>query len=1095
MALLSSINPLFLILFLLPSLVFATQQCNHHHFSALLHLKHGFNFTDSTLSTLPSWNSNNTDCCSWEGITCDGATGHVMSLDLSSLYISGRIDSESLFRLRSLRKLNLAYNEFDGSTIPSGFEQLTSLTHLNLSHLRFYGQIPLEISRLTTLVSLDLSYNGYFDGPYIENLKLENPSMGALVQNLSSLRELYLDRVDILAPGSEWGQALFLPLPRLRKLSLQNCGLSDSIYSSVSQLHFLSELDLSFNNLSSAVPSFTGRLRKLILQDCGLSGSIHYPLSQLHFLSELDLSFNNLSSTVPIFPRRLRRLILKDCGLLGSIRSSLSQLHLLSELDLSENTLSSSVPDGIGNFSSLTSLRLEGCELYGKFPESIFQLPTLQFLDISNNPLLTVYLPEFPQNNTLQQLILSSTGFSGKLPDSLNNLLFLTRLDLSSCNLSGSLPSSLCNLTKLQYLDLSNNRLYGPIPSCGNQLQNLQEIMLWNNLLNGSIPSSLFSIQSLQMLGLSINQFSGQLGEFHNASSSQLQIIYLQDNNLQGMIPRSIFQLTRVQVLDVSSNNFSGVVQIGLFQNLKKLYNLELSDNNLSIQDGGVNSTFVSTPQFALLGLRSCNISTFPNFLRNQERLGVLDLSNNKISGEIPKWIWEVGNGTLSSLNLSHNALQGIESPSPHLLSSALLYLDLSSNILEGSLPIPSPSIVFFSVSNNSLVGEIPLSVCNAIFLLVLDLSDNRFRGQIPPCLGEIGDALIVLNLQGNAFNGPLPQTFKKGCNIQTLDFSRNQLEGQVPRSLANCKMLELLNLGNNQIQDTFPLWLEALSQMRILVLRSNQFRGTIGHPLTNHSFPLLQILDLSSNSFEGKLPSNMFKSLKAMMEENKSQSSFLGKKIDDSYYQNRVSLVSKGLQMELVKILTAFTVVDLSKNKFHGDISESIGVLKSLHVLNMSNNCLTGRIPTSFENLRELESLDLSQNKLSGEIPWQLIELTFLAVLNLSHNLLIGKIPQSQQFLTFSNESFKENLGLCGPPLSRKCEDAKDTPPPALSTLKLERKYDWELMRIGFGVGHGVGVGMLFWTLALWRNGRREFYIFIDRMLSLIFPSMVFSK
>ncbi|XP_058111856.1 receptor-like protein 7 [Magnolia sinica] len=609
----SSKNPSFLIVFFLSSLLFLnTQQCNHHHFSALLDLKNGFYFPP-----LPSWNSNNSDCCSWEGITCDGPTGHVISLDLSGLRIRGRIDFESLFRLRSLRRLNLAYNDFDGSPIPSGFEQLTSLTHLNLSQLSFYGQIPLEISRLITLVSLDLSFNLYYNGSSFKFLKLENPSIGAVVQNLSNLRELYLDWVHILLQG----QTLDLPLPNLRKLSLIDCLLSGSIFSSLSQLHFLSELDLTRNNFSSAVPNF------------------------------------------------------------------------------------------IGNLSSLTSLLLADCGLHGRFPESVFQLPNLQIIDISFNPLVAINLPEFPQNNTLQQLILRYTGFSGKLPDSLSNLKFLTHLRVTYCNLSGSLPSSLWNLTKLQYLSLSSNKLSSPIPSSyGNGLLNLKVINLGNNLLNGTIPSSLLSLPSLQRLDLSGNQLSGQLGEFHNASSSQLEILYLGNNKLQWMIPRFIFQLTNLQELYVPSNNFSGVVELGLFQNLKKLSSLDLSDNNLSVQYGSDNSTFVSIPQFQSLLLRSCNISTFPNFLRNQEWLRELDLSNNKISGEIPKWIWEVGNEPLISLNLSHNVLQGFQGiePSSHLLLSPLQFLDLSSNKLEGLLPIPLPSIFFFSVSNNSLGGEIP---------------------------------------------------------------------------------------------------------------------------------------------------------------------------------------------------------------------------------------------------------------------------------------------------------------------------------------------------------------------------------------------------
>ncbi|XP_058111893.1 receptor-like protein 7 [Magnolia sinica] len=991
-------NPAFLILFFLSSLLFlTTQQCNHHHFSALLDLKNGFDFPP-----LPSWNSNDTDCCSWERITCDGPTGHVISLDLSELFISGRIDFESLFRLRSLHKLNLAYNEFDGSPIPSGFDQLTSLTHLNLSRLSFYGQIPLEISRLTNLVSLDLAKNYYYNGSGFQYLKLEKPSIGAVVQNLSNLSELYLDR-----------------------------------------LHFLSELDLTYNSLSSAVPSFPGSLRKLILQEC-----------------------------VPSFPGSLRKLILQGCDLSGSIFSSLSQLHFLSELDLGYTNLSSAVPNFIGNLSTLTSLLLKDCGLHGKFPESVFQLPNLQIIDISGNPLVAINLPEFPQNNTVQQLILSDTGFSGKLPDSLSNLKFLTHLELSNCNLSGSLPSSLLNLTKLQYLSLSSNKLSGPIPSSyGNELLNLKVISLGNNLLNGTIPSSLLSLPSLQMLVLEGNQLSGQLGEFHNASSSQLEYILL------------------------GNNNFSGVVELGLFQNLKKLYYLDLSDNNLSVQYGSGNSTFVSIPQFQSLLLRSCNISTFPNFLRNQVQLRELDLSYNKISCEIPKWIWEVGNGSLISLNLSHNVLQGIKL-SPHLLLSAHSVIDLSFNMLKGSLPILSPSVLFFSVSNNSLGGEIPRSVCNATSLTVLDISHNHFIGQIPPCLGEIADALSALNLQGNAFNGTLLHTFKEGCNIQTLDLSGNQLEGLVPRSLANCKMLEVLNLGNNQINDTFPSWTEALPLLRVLVLKSNKFHGPIILSQTNQSFPMLQIIDLSFNSFMGALPSNMFENWKAMMDEDKSQS-FLHRTLSGGmkmiYYQDTVSVMIKGLDRELTKILSIFTTVNFSNNYFQGDIPKSIGILKSLHLLNMSHNSFTGQIPTSLENLEVLESLDLSQNNISGEIPWQLTKLTFLSVLNLSRNHLVGSIPQSKQFFTFTNESFQENSRLCGPPLSKKCNDAEGAPSSAPSTLQSERKYDWELIWIGFGVGYGAGVGMLFWTLALWRKGRREFYIFVDGMLALIFPSMLF--
>ena len=46
-----------------------------------------------------------------------------------------------------------------------------------------------------------------------------------------------------------------------------------------------------------------------------------------------------------------------------------------------------------------------------------------------------------------------------------------------------------------------------------------------------------------------------------------------------------------------------------------------------------------------------------------------------------------------------------------------------------------------------------------------------------------------------------------------------------------------------------------------------------------------------------------------------------------------------KGLSMELTRILTTFTTIDLSNNMFEGEIPKFIGELTSLKGLNLSNN------------------------------------------------------------------------------------------------------------------------------------------------------------
>nr|XP_048330760.1 receptor-like protein 52 [Ziziphus jujuba var. spinosa] len=87
------------------------------------------------------------------------------------------------------------------------------------------------------------------------------------------------------------------------------------------------------------------------------------------------------------------------------------------------------------------------------------------------------------------------------------------------------------------------------------------------------------------------------------------------------------------------------------------------------------------------------------------------------------------------------------------------------------------------------------------------------------------------------------------------------------------------------------------------------------------------------------------------------------------NHAENRyaITITSKGVKRYYGAILDIFTFIDMSSNRFEGEISELFGILKGLYSLNLSNNILTGCIPSSFGNLTVLESLELSQNKLSG--------------------------------------------------------------------------------------------------------------------------------
>ena len=142
--------------------------CHVDESSALLQFKNSFSIKGSESSDrlacpkIASWtlDGQNSDCCSWDGVICDEDTGHVIELDLSSSCLFGSINSNnSLFRLVHLQRLNLAYNNFNYSQIPSQVGNFSRLTYLNLTSSMLSGRIPFTLMNLTKLTFLGLASN------------------------------------------------------------------------------------------------------------------------------------------------------------------------------------------------------------------------------------------------------------------------------------------------------------------------------------------------------------------------------------------------------------------------------------------------------------------------------------------------------------------------------------------------------------------------------------------------------------------------------------------------------------------------------------------------------------------------------------------------------------------------------------------------------------------------------------------------------------------------------------------------------------------------------------------------------------------------
>ncbi|KAM3220986.1 receptor-like protein Cf-9 [Capsicum annuum] len=551
-----------------------------------------------------SWNMSN-NCCSWDGVTCDEMTGHVIELDLRCSQIVGKIDSNSsLFQLSHLQRLDLSYNDFSGSHLSPKFGRFSSLMHLYLSKSSFSGPIPESLLNLTRLEYLVLDGN---------TLNGTIPSW--MFSQLPSLRYLVL------------GHNHFSELD----LSFNNFSghVDVSLFSNLKQL---SELDLSFNNFS-----------------CHVDVSL---FSEFKYLSFLDLSYNSTSFTnenkvIFTWLESLDTLLLAACEVkeLEFLRSA----KQLGELDLSNNKLQGRIPDWAWSnwMFSMQSLNLS----HNMLP-SVDSIPLqhLDTIDLRYN-LLQGSLPISP--NLTRYFFISENNLSEEIPSSICNLTSLVILDLGRNNSRGEIPQCLGNITALTVLDIRHNNISGNLPRAFSNGCSLTRLNLHGNKLEGKIPRSLANCKELQVLDLGDNHLIGTF-PMCLGTLPKLQVLSLRSNELHGSIRTPTVEtiFPNLRMLDLTSNVFTENLPKSLFQHLKAMRTIDPS--KLEPSDGIVGD---------LVALRVLNLchnrleGHIPPSLGNLSVVESLDLSGNHLVGEIPAQFSSLT--YLKVLNLSHNYLQG----------------------------------------------------------------------------------------------------------------------------------------------------------------------------------------------------------------------------------------------------------------------------------------------------------------------------------------------------------------------------------------------------------------------------------------------------
>lgn len=605
-------------------------------------------------------------------------------------------------------------------------------------------------------------------------------------------------------------------------------------------------------------------------------------------------------------------------------------------IDLTQHNLQGTLPNDISLISSLATLELNVNRIIRTLPCGLFFLP-------------------------LATLQLSENRLSSTLPACIANATLLETLTLAHNRISGPLPS-IVSCTSLRHLDLQNNTIYyEPLPHLSSDMQ-LQVINLNGNRFTGTIPTSWFNATSFTHISLANNSITSSL--YGIDKWTQLQFLNLERNRIYGSLPSSLSTLTALSYVYLYNNHLNSTVPPSL----------------------------LDIPSLALLDLRANRLSSslpFPTAV--QANMLALFLSGNQFMSSIPT---QLGNYVhLRYLILSENELTGTL-PVEFASLTDLLFLEINKNHLTGTIPNQYTALSALEnvdFSSNHLSGQIPFLISSLPNLTSLVLGSNNFHGVVE--FTSSAD-LTVLDISRNQFTDIIYYDAFQG--IEQLRLGHNHFRGSIPSSVSDMSHLQVLAIENNYFSGNLPRELAHLQKLMVMQLQANVFKGQLqGVFNSTDVLPILEILDLSDNSFSGDIPDDIF-NLHNIRSVSLTKNCFDGlpSMCSDTIEILALDGLSAGSRCkdqlwDPLKVYNTYFVVGSDRR-----IPDCVWNMSTLEVLHLSANGIIGNLENIVVSPNStLSNISLAYNQMTGTIPKHVQDkVILLSEFDISYNKFAGR-------------------------------------------------------------------------------------------------------